>query len=148
MADIAEQLNNIQSSLVKAKTEKLDNLKPAKGKHGGKRAGAGQPPKDEKVIARGIKEWKNNYFGGEHTMVVTDPVTKKQMVITKPRFVWLYEQAFARAVNSGDLAYIKELLDRNEGRAAQPIRGDGEDDAPIKLNIENIDELLKKAYGD
>jgi hypothetical protein len=46
-----------------------------------------------------------------------------------------------------EIAYIKEVHDRHEGKAAQPIRGEGEDDAPIRIGVENLEELIHKVYG-
>lgn len=116
--------------------------------NGGPREGAGRPPKEELMVKRGLKQWKDDFFNGDFTMTVRDPKTGQERQITKPRHVWLYERLFEKAVTEVDIAKIKELLDRNEGKAAQPIRGEGEDDAPIKLEMNIVDSIIKKAYGD
>ena len=59
----------------------------------------------------------------------------------------LLEVLFNKAYSEKDVAAIKEWFDRAVGRPAQPIRGDGDEDTPIKMEID-ISKILDKAYGD
>ena len=143
---ITEQLNKLKQSV----DPKLENLNSGRKNRtvawGGAGRGQGRKSKEENIIARGIKAWKNEFFAQEDIIEITDPITKQKRTITKPRFAILYEIAYANAVKTGDLSYIKELFDRNEGRAAQPIRGESEDDAPIRIEL-GMQRILDKVYG-
>ncbi len=132
------------------RTEKLKKEeKPVKGKNGGRRPGSGRKTLEKTIIARGLID---NAAKLEEEIEIQDPVTGIKRKVKKPRVVWAMDTFFRLGMylaSKNDIAGVqslKEFMDRAVGRSAQPIRGDGEDDPPIKIGV-NIGEILKKAYG-
>lgn len=118
-----------------------------KSKKGGKQPGAGRPPKEETLVMRGIREYMAQHANEEIDITVTDPKTGKSRVVKKPRSIILLEILFNEAFKKNNVAAIKEWLDRAVGKPAQPIRGDGDSDAPIRME-HDISSIIAKAYGD
>jgi hypothetical protein len=151
MASLEELKKKVAGGKAANPAAELENLKsgdkPKKGQHGGRRQGSGAKLKEEVAERRGIKAWKHDFYTEDLTMEVRDPKTGKTHTVKMPRFAWLYKRTFDKAMQDMEIAYIKEVHDRHEGRAAQPIRGEGEDDAPIKIGID-IGDILRKAYGE
>jgi hypothetical protein len=56
--------------------------------------------------------------------------------ISKQKIEWLGQKLWAMAL-SGDIASIRELLDRMEGKVTQPIGGTP-DGAPIRVRLEKV----------
>ena len=56
--------------------------------------------------------------------------------ISKQKIEWLGQKLWAMAL-SGDIAAIRELLDRMEGKVTQPIGGTP-DGAPIRVRLEKV----------
>lgn len=130
------------------KTEKLKKeIKPVRGKNGGVRPGSGRPLKEELVIKRGVRELMDGHFLEEVPVRIKDPKTGKERVINKPRSLVILDALFKVAVETKNVPAMKEWFDRAIGKAPQPIRGDGDSDAPVKLEVD-ITSMLDKAYGD
>lgn len=124
-------------------SEKLSKADIARenGKNGGR------PPKEETLVMRGIREYMAQHANEEIDITVTDPKTGKSRVVKKPRSIILLEILFTEAFQKKNIAAIKEWLDRAVGKPAQPIRGDGDSDAPIRME-HDISSIIAKAYGD
>lgn len=121
-----------------------------KKSRGGARPGAGQPPKEETLIKRGIKQYIDDHINEEVDVKITDPKTGKSRIIKKPRVAVVLQHLYALGMgqtDKGNGAALKEWLDRAVGKAPQPIKGDSEDDTPIRLEVD-INKMLDKAYGD
>jgi len=56
--------------------------------------------------------------------------------ISKQKIEWLGQKLWAMAL-SGDIASIRELLDRMEGKVTQPIGG-ASDGVPIRVQLEKV----------
>ena len=95
----------------------------------------------------GVRDWKLAWNLEPITYEVENQTTGIKEKVTKPRYQWLYEKMYNRAMKDTEITFMKEYLDRLEGKAAQPIRGDGQDDTPISLHVDNLPELLAKVYG-
>lgn len=118
---------------------------------GGRQPGSGRKPKESTIIFRGIREYIDEYFLGVEKVKVTDPISGKSRMVDKPRAVILAEDLFKKghygtAIDK-DIPAIKEFFDRAIGKSPQPIRGDAEDDTPIRLE-HDIGDFLEKSYGD
>lgn len=131
---------------VEKKDVSLFSDEKTKGKRGGWRNG-GRPLKEETIVMRGIREHMNQHANEEIDITVTDPKTGKTRVVKKPRSLILLEILFTEAFQKKNVAAIKEWLDRAVGKPAQPIRGDGDSDAPIRME-HDISSIIAKAYGD
>ena len=124
-----------------------------KGTWGGKRKGAGgvKPTKESTIIKKGIKEWMDDHANEPVEMTLVDKKSGKTVTIKKPRRVAVIEKIFEIGMKGdrviGNVAALKEWMDRYAGKASQPIRGEGED-SPIRLHVDNLDRLLEKVYGD
>ena len=121
--------------------------KPKRTGKGGPRPNSGRPLKEETLLKRGIKAFMEQHTNEEVPVKITDPKTGQTRTINKPRAMVLLEVLFNKAYSEKDVAAIKEWFDRAVGRPAQPIRGDGDEDTPIKMEID-ISKILDKAYGD
>lgn len=154
-------LNELKKKLAGAKPEikaasKPDNESLKKGnksKRGGKRANSGRKTLEKTIVNRGLKSMIDNYAKGDEEIEVEDPKTGLKRKIKKPRILWALETFFkfgmaqsAKQEVSG-IQSLDKFMDRAVGKAAQPIRGEGEDDPPIKIGVD-ISDILKKAYGD
>lgn len=117
-----------------------------KSKKGGKQPGAGRPPKEETLVMRSIRAYMDAHANEEVDITVTDPKTGQKRVVKKPRAVILLEILFKKAFENKDVAAINAWLDRAVGKPTQPIRGDGDSDAPIRLE-HDISSIIAKAYG-
>lgn len=126
--------------------------KTKKDGRGGKRDGSGRKTKETTLAIRGIRAKLDEYAQGDEEITVTDPVTGKSVKVKKPRILWAMETFFKFGMDLAakrDVAGIHALerfFDRAIGKPAQPIRGEGEDDAPIRV-AGDISVILKKAYG-
>ncbi len=107
--------------------------------------GTGNPPKEITLLRRGIKAFMEQHSNEKIDVKITDPKTGQTRTIKKPRAMVLLEVLFAKAYTDKDVAAIKEWFDRAVGKSAQPIRGDGDDDTPIRMEID-ITKILQKAY--
>ncbi|MES2216645.1 MAG: hypothetical protein V4481_05120 [Patescibacteria group bacterium] len=161
-ADLTQILKSLQTNgtkgpngvLVPAGSDKVDSLKKEdkpKGKRGGVRPNSGRKTLDKTIITKGIKAWMNDHANESVPLTLMDRKTGKTVTIKKPRRVIAIEKLFEIGVKgdsvAGNVSAIKEWLDRYAGKAAQPIRGEGEDDPPIKLHVDNLEELVNKVYG-
>lgn len=160
LAKINKEVDDLKKKVLggKPKTEKLNtkaisvNVKPIRGKNGGARAGAGRKANVDNLIVRGIKEQIDEYARGEEEIEIQDPRTGMRIKVKKPRIFWALETFFKYGMalsTKNEFAGIQALdkfLDRTLGKPAQPIRGEGDDDPPIKLDVD-IKGLLAKAYG-
>lgn len=119
--------------------------KPQKGKNGGRRAGSGRKPlkDDEKRLS--VKQSWESFAEEEVEVRQIDKGTLKERKVKMRRLRRVQEAVYAAAVK-GDIPAAKEFSDRVGGKPAQPIRGEGEDDAPIRI-AGDIGLILKKAYG-
>lgn len=125
----------------KGKTE--DGRKHNKGIKGV----TGRKPKEENLIKRGVRELMDGHFLEEVPVRIKDPKTGQERVINKPRSLIVLDALFKVAVDTKNVPAMKEWFDRAIGKAPQPIRGDGDSDAPVKLEVD-ITSMLDKAYGD
>ena len=111
----------------------------------------GRPPKESTLIKRGLKAWIDDHANEEVPMIILDKATGKTVTIKKPRRVIAIEKLFDIAIKgdkvNGNATAISMWLDRYMGKPAQPIRGEGEDDPPFRLNVPNLSELIHKVYG-
>jgi hypothetical protein len=57
--------------------------------------------------------------------------------IKKTKLEWLGQKLWSLALG-GDMAAVRELLDRMMGKPAQPLTGDEEGAAPIRVVLERI----------
>ena len=111
---------------------------------------SGRKPKMETLLKRGIKAFLDDHVNEKVKVQVTDPKTGKTMIIDKPRVAVVLQQLYALGMGTtdkGSAPALREWLDRALGKAPQPIRGDGDDDTPIKLEVD-ITKILEKAYQD
>lgn len=124
-------------------------IKP-KGR-GGKRPNSGRKTLEATIVKRGIKEWMDAHANEEVPVTFVDKVTGKAVTVKKPRRMIAIEKLFEIGMKgdkvTGSVAAIKEWMDRYAGKPAQPIRGEGEDDPPIRLNVDNLGDILERAYG-
>jgi len=60
--------------------------------------------------------------------------------ISKLKIEWLGQKLWAMAL-SGDIAAIRELLDRMEGKVTQPIGGEG--GGPVRIRLEKVITCIK-----
>ena len=138
--------------------EKTIAVKPAKnGRNyiptGKKGRNGGRPPNEETLVERGIRAKIDEYCEQEMELEVKDPQTGQTRKVKKPRIMWAVETFFTVGMNlaqKGEFSGIQTLdkfLDRSLGKASQPIRGEGEDAPPISLHINNLRDILRKAYG-
>lgn len=131
-------------TLKKGKKSKPDGRK---NNRGGKRDGSGRKRSEEKLIVQGVRQLIDQHAGEEVLVEIKDKNGKVIKKIPKPRSLILLEKLFDVGQAQGNIAAIKEWFDRAVGKAPQPIRGDGDNDAPIRIGID-IDSILDKAYGD
>lgn len=108
---------------------------------------SGRKPKEENLIKRGVRELMDGHFLEEVPVRIKDPKTGQERVINKPRSLIVLDALFKVAVDTKNVPAMKEWFDRAIGKAPQPIRGDGDSDAPVKLEVD-ITSMLDKAYGD
>ncbi len=121
---------------------KVDRRKFNKG-----HPGSGRKPSEQTLIKRGLRQLMDEHANEEVDIEITDKKTGKRIVIKKPRSVILLETLYKKAFIDKDIGAIKEWFDRAVGKAPQPIRGDANDDTPIRQEID-INGALDKAYGD
>ncbi len=117
--------------------------------NGGARKNSGRKPLEQTLLKRGIKAFIDEHVNEKVKVQITDPKTGKTLVIEKPRVAVVLQQLYAIGMGTtdkGNAPALKEWLDRAVGKAPQPIRGDGDDDTPIKLEVD-ISKILEKAYG-
>jgi len=115
--------------------------------------GNGRPPKASTIVARNFKSWLNTFIN-EDVWVKVNEYDKKGMptgkviTIKRPRIANAMSKLYEMGIKGdGDSSAIDLLLNRYLGRPAQPLRGEGEDDAPIQVGIQNLGEFIKKVYG-
>jgi len=112
--------------------------------------GSGRKTLEKTIINKGIKEWMDDHASELVDMNLIDKKTGRQVTIKKPRRVAVIEKIFEIGMKGdrviGNVAALKEWMDRYAGKASQPIRGEGED-SPIRLHVDNLDRILEKAYG-
>ena len=148
----ADNIKELLASTKKATAvtdKKLGSLvkeKKPKSTWGGSRGG-GRPTSEQMLIKRGLKKLIDEHTNAETDVRITDPKTGKVKIIKKPRMLVILEILFQIASQGKDVGAIKEWLDRAVGKAPQPLRGDGDDDTPINLNLD-INKMLNKAYGE
>lgn len=132
------------------KVEKLKKVRKSVKQNGGARAGSGRKKHEITIVNKGLKEWMDEHANEPIEMTLIDKKTGKTVTIKKPRRVAVIEKLFEIGMKGdkviGNVAALKEWLDRYAGKAAQPIRGEGED-SPIRLHVDNLDRILEKAYG-
>ena len=132
------------------------NGKKIDRRHFNKRTpGTGKRANEENLVVRGIRAKIDEYSQTDVELEVTDPKTGLTRKIKKPRIMWAIETFFELGMEIArknkditGITVLDKFLDRAVGRAAQPLRGDGEDDAPIKIQGVDIAGILKKAYGE
>ncbi len=110
---------------------------------------AGKKPNQTKLIEKGIKQWIDDHAKEKVNVTYVDK-TGKVRTIPKQRIMYAMEALFAIGVGmstKGSPDAIAKWLDRIMGKPAQPIRGDGDEDAPIKVAFD-IKHILQKAYDD
>lgn len=156
--DIKNQLEGLSGGKGKAvakipKNHSDKNGKVDRRKFNKRDPKSGRKPNEAKLIERGIKSEINKYSMENVQMEVQDPKTGQKRMVKKPRIMWILETYFNVGMKllaeNKDLAaagVLNSFLDRAMGKAAQPIRGEGEDDAPIRI-AGDIGLILKKAYG-
>jgi hypothetical protein len=102
-----------------------DNIKGKEFKPGQSGNPAGRPP--------GIPNAKTRYRRLlELTTKATNPITKEQEDFTQ---LELMDMAIFNKALKGDLAAYKEIMDRTEGRATQPVNVDGDVNIAITAPI-------------
>lgn len=111
---------------------------------------SGRKPKEQTLLERGIKKYLEDHTNEEVEVEIeiTDPKTNQKRKIKKPRVVIVMEHLYAIGIGNtekGSSAALKEWLDRALGKAPQPIRGDGDDSPPVRLEVD-ITKMLSKAY--
>lgn len=116
-----------------------------RSKNGGYRPGAGQPPKLANLIAKGQKQMLDDFVAGEYTVDVE--IRGKKVTLKKSRVLIATEMLFLIGIKQESPDALNKFLDRALGRPAQPIRGDGDSDAPIRME-HDISSIIAKAYGD
>ena len=133
---------------VKSQPETLKKAK--KSGYGGKREGSGRKTLEKTIVNKGLKEWMDDHANEPIEMTLIDKASGKTVTIKKPRRVAVIEKLFEIGMKGdrviGNVAALKEWMDRYAGKASQPIRGEGED-SPIRLHVDNLDRILEKAYG-
>lgn len=126
------------------KIEKLE--KPKNKNYGGKRNNSGRKPLEEDQKRKSIKQAWEEFSNEDVEIKQIDKGTKEVRVVKMKRLRSVQEATYNAAIE-GDVSAQKEFNDRVGGKPAQPIRGEGEDDAPIKLHVDNLEDILRKAYG-
>lgn len=110
--------------------------------------GSGRKTKHETLIKNGVKAWINEHANEAVEVTILDRKTGKTITIPKPRLAYAMEKLFEIGTKGlGDAHAINMWLDRYIGKPSQPIKGEGEDNAPINVHMDNLPELLRKVYG-
>lgn len=159
MANLDELMGKLNGD--KPKGEVIVNIpvsqKAKDGTNMGKRAfnkrhpNSGSKPKASTLIDRGIKAFLAEHANERIPYTFKDPVTGKERTIEKPRSIIAIEKLFELGMGLtivGNADALNKWFDRNVGKPAQPLRGEGEDDAPIKLHVDNLEDILNKVYGE
>jgi len=133
-------------------SERVGNLGVDRRKFNKRHPDSGRKTQQETLIKRGIKQWIDNHANEEVPVTLIDRSTGKTITVKKSRRMIVIEKLFEIGTKgdkvTGNAHALSMWLDRYMGKAAQPIRGEGEDDLPFKFAIPNLDEIIEKAYGD
>jgi hypothetical protein len=133
-------------------TLKLPEVSKKRDGRGGARPGAGQPPKEATLIAKGIRKLIEDYVAEEVWVSIMDPKDPdkiKRIKVKKPVVITVMQHLYSLGMGQtekGNATALKEWLDRALGKAPLPIKGDAGDDTPIRLEVD-INKMLDKAYG-
>lgn len=100
-------------------------------KRGGVRPGAGRPQLEGNAIVQKLKEEARNFANEE-----IEAKTSDGKIIKGSRTLMLLRVLYDEAFKKRNLPAAKEFLDRTQGKAEQPLTGDGEDGAiHIKIDV-------------
>lgn len=155
MTEINDKLANLKKSLgtseKKVVDTNIDSLKKIdKSKQvgkGGKREGSGRKPTEQTLIKKGIKQIVDTHANEEVEVLITDRATKKVIKVKKPRVLIVMEYLYKIGTGENNVGALKEWLDRSMGKAPQPLKGDENDDTPIRIGLD-ITSVLDKGYKD
>jgi hypothetical protein len=151
--DIKKKLdNNLTSKKPNSHLKKIGNEKVDRRHFNKRTPGTGRKKKEETLVKIGVKAWLDEHANEKVDIQVYDKSTGKTIIMKKPRIAYAMERLFQigterTASSSGNPSAIDLWLNRIWGRPSQPVRGEGADDPPIKLHVENLAEILRKAYG-
>lgn len=135
----SEKIERLNKGEVSIPAKKEDGRK----NNGGARPGSGHPPSEDTLMKRGFKQIIEERIGKEVDVRITDPRTGKSVVIKEPRLALAIDKLFENGYVKGDTTALNSFLDRAIGKPAQPIRGDGDSDTPVRLAIDYIGALRK-----
>ena len=154
MADLNEIKAKLTGKTIvnsELKNQKTQTIIPKidRRKFNGGKGNVGRKMAAKTIIAETFKQWMDQHAKEEVAVTVIDKTTGQAISIKKTRLQYALEKLYEMGTKgAGNAEAIKAWLDRMLGRPAQPIRGEGEDDAPIKLHVDNLDDILDKAYGE
>ena len=110
--------------------------------------GSGRKPGGTALQTRLLKELMKDHCNEEIEVTMMDKKTGKIVTIKKPRLIIAMEKLYQIGIKEdGNDAAIDKWLNRAVGKAPQPLVWD-EDEAPIRVDKQDMDRLLDKAYGD
>ena len=146
LAEMKNTLGKGAAKPVVGEIAKLPKGQIAKKGRGGWRGGV-KPTTQETLIKKGLRAYLDKHINEEVDIEVVGK-DGKVIKMKKQRIMYILEKLYKLATKGeGNAAAMNMWLDRALGKAPQPIRGDENDDTPIKLQLD-IEKLADKSlYG-
>lgn len=108
------------------KNDEINSIKKSTVKNnGGARKGAGRKSTEAKMIERGLKNYIGQYYEGDIKINVIDPKTGREIIVKKPRIIWVLEVLYDIGVKDRNADALNKWLDRALGKPTAKIEHSG-----------------------